>query len=108
MIKIEAFIRPSSLPAFHKALTAAGVKGISAWESRGVGHEYNETAKKEVFRGAELKREYIQRLRLETVIDDADKTAVLAALTEVAEGGDFGTVKVFVTPVLEELRIPKD
>jgi len=107
MLKIEAYIRPSSLPDFHRALTQAGVKGVTVWETRGVGHEYDETAKREVFRGAELKRHYIQRVHLETVIGDADKDAVIKALSDVAESGDLGTVKIFVTPVLEALRIPK-
>ena len=108
MLKIEAYIRPSSLPDFHKALTDAGVKGITAWETRGVGHEFNETAKREVFRGAELKRQYIQRVHLETVIKDSEKDIVIKALSDVAESGDLGTVKIFVTPVLEALRIPQD
>lgn len=107
MLKIEAYIRPSSLPDFHKALTEAGVKGVTVWETRGVGHEYNETAKREVFRGAELKRHFIKRVHLETVIEDSEKDNVIKAFSDVAESGDLGTVKIFVTPILEALRFPK-
>ena len=108
MLKIEAYIRPSSLPDFHRALTQAGVKGVTVWETRGVGHEDHEKAKREVFRGAEVKRHYIRRLHLETIVEDCEKDTVIKALSDVAESDDLGTVKIFVTPILEALRFPKD
>ena len=105
MLKIEAYIRPSSLPYFHAALTEAGVSGISVWETRGIGREYSEGAKRGVFRGAELKQEYIRRVRIDTVVEDDQKEAVLAALKDTASKGDLGTLQIFVLPVAEAHRV---
>jgi nitrogen regulatory protein PII len=107
MLRIEAYIRPSSLPVFHAVLIEAGAKGISVWQTKGIGQQYHEAQKPEVFRGAEVKKSYIDRVRIETVVDDDRKEAVIGALTRVAEGGDLGTLQLFVTPVLESIRVPK-
>ena len=107
MLKIEAYIRPSSLPAFHTALVAAGVKGISVWQTKGIGHEYHESAKREVFRGSEIKEIYIDRVRIDAVVEDAEKDAVVEAFRTLANEKDLGTVRIFVTPVLEAIREPK-
>ena len=56
--------------------------------------------------GAELKQLYIERIRIETVIEDDQKDAVLACLKSTAEKGDLGTLKAFVTPVVDALRVP--
>ena len=106
MLKIEAYIRPSSLPAFHRALVNVGVKGISVWQTKGIGKQYHESVKREVFRGAEIKDIYIDRVRLEAVIEDSEKDEVVEALKSCASGNDLGTLRVFVTPVLEALRVP--
>ncbi len=107
MLKIEAYIRPASLPAFHAALLGAGVKGITVWQTKGIGHEYHESAKREVFRGSEVKEIYIDRVRLDVVIEDAEKDAVIEALRTTATEKDLGTLRIFVTPILESIRVAK-
>ena len=106
MLKIEAYIRPSSLPVFHAALVEAGVKGITVWQTKGIGRQYHEAQKPEVFRGAEVRESYIDRVRIDTIIEDEQKDTVIGALTETAEGKDLGTLQIFVTPVLDVIRVP--
>jgi nitrogen regulatory protein P-II 1 len=107
VLKVEAYIRPTSLPQFHAALVGAGVKGVTVWQTKGIGHEYHESNKREVSRGSEIKEIYIDRVRLDIIVEDSEKDIVIEALTTVAEGGDLGTLKIFVTPVLESIRVPK-
>jgi nitrogen regulatory protein P-II 1 len=108
MLRIEAYVRPSSLPVFHAALVAAGAGGITVWQTKGIGLEYRESAERRVFRGAEIRDQYIDRVRIDTVVEDQSKDAVIGALRTVANEGDRGTVKIFVTPVLEAIRIPAE
>ena len=107
MLKIEAYIRPASLPVFHAALVDAGAKGITVWQTKGIGQQYHEAKKPEMFRGLEVKTSYIDRVRMDTIVEDGQKDTIIGALTEAAERKNLGTLQVFVTPVLEAIRVPK-
>lgn len=107
MLRIEAYVRPSSLPVFHAALIQAGAKGITVWQTKGIGQQYHEAESPEIFRGAVVKESYIDRVRIDTVVEDDRKDAVIGALTDAAESKNLGTLQVFVTPVLESIRVPK-
>jgi nitrogen regulatory protein P-II 1 len=107
MIKVEAYIRPASLPLFHEALVAAGVGGITVWQTKGVGQHFHKSERPKVFRGAEMKEIYIDRIRVETVIEDEARDAVVGAMTALAKESDVGTLRVFLSPVSEEIRIPE-
>jgi nitrogen regulatory protein P-II 1 len=108
MLKIEAYIRPSSLRLFHGALVAAGAKGITVWQTKGIGKQYHETDTPEIYRGAEVKEAYIDRVRIDVVIEDDQKDALIAAFEEASDDKKSGTVQLFITPVLESLRFPKN
>ena len=109
MLRIEAYVRPSSLPMFHAALIQAGARGITVWQTKGIGRQYHEKQKPEIFRGAEIRESYIDRVRLDIIVEDAEKDTLIAALTKTAQGSkDVGTLQVFVTPVLESIRVPKN
>jgi nitrogen regulatory protein P-II 1 len=107
MLRIEAYVRPSSLPMFHAALIQAGARGITVWQTKGIGQQYHESQTPEIFRGAVVRESYIDRVRIDTVVEDDQKDAVIHALTGAAESKDLGTLQVFVTPVLESIRISK-
>ena len=106
MLKIEAYIRPSSLPVFHAVLVEAGVKGVTVWQTKGIGQQYHESTKPEMYRGAEVKKSYIDRVRIDSIVEDEQKEGIIDALTRAAKGKDLGTLQVFVTPVLEAIRVP--
>jgi nitrogen regulatory protein P-II 1 len=106
MLRIEAYIRPSSLPVFHAALVAAGVQGVTVWQTKGIGQQFHKADKPQMYRGAQVKDIYIDRVRIDTIIEDAQKDAVIQALTQTGEGKNLGTVQVFVSPVLEAIRVP--
>jgi nitrogen regulatory protein P-II 1 len=106
MLKIEAYIRPSSLPFFHAALLEAGVTGVTVWQTKGIGQHFHANKKPEMYRGAAVKESYIDRVRLDTIVEDEQKDTIIAALTRAAEDNDVGTLQLFVTPVLEAIRVP--
>lgn len=108
MKKIEAYIRPSSLTVYHKALIDAGAKGITVWQTKGIGATYHEDNKTVVFRGTEVKKNYIDRVRVEIVVEDDNLENIIACLKETAKNPSSGTLQVFVIPVLESFRIPSE
>ncbi len=105
MLRIEAYIRPSSLPAFHAALVAAGVKGVTVWQTKGIGQSFQDATKQQMYRGAAVREVYIDRVRLDTVIEDDQKDTVIEALKATSDGKNLGTVQIFVSPVLEAIRV---
>ena len=108
MLKIEAYIRPSSLRLFHSALVGAGAKGITVWQTKGIGKQYHESDTPEIYRGAEVKEAYIDRVRIDMIIEDDQKDALISAFEKAADDKSSGTVQLFMTPVMESLRFPKD
>ena len=107
MLKIEAYVRPSSLRVFHAALVAAGAKGITVWQTKGIGKQYHEAEMPEIYRGAEVKEAYIDRVRIDMVIEEDQKDDLIAAFEKASDGKSSGTVQLFVTPVLESVRFPR-
>jgi nitrogen regulatory protein P-II 1 len=109
MYKIEVYIRPASLELVSDVFKKAGVKGISFWKTHGLGYEWENSQKTpEMFRGAVVKNEYIERLRIDTIIEEKQKDDVIKMLKELSNKGDFGNIRIFVMPVGESIRISKD
>lgn len=102
MVKIEAIIQTYKLEEVKEALEVAGVKGMTVSEVRGFGRQKGQT---ETYRGAEVKVEFIQKMKIEIVIDDALATPVVDAIVRAARTGKVGDGKVFIYPVIEVVRI---
>ena len=66
MKKIEAIIRHFKLEDVKLALVNAGIVGMTVSEVRGFGRQ-----KVERYRGSEFTVEFLQKLKLEIVVDDA-------------------------------------
>ena len=102
MKKIEAVIRPSKLDEVKEALQALGVTGMHISEVRGFGRQRGHT---ELYRGAEYRVDFIPKVKLETVVPDELVSSVLAAIETSARTGSIGDGKVFVTDVIEAIRV---
>jgi len=100
--KVEAIIRPFKLDEVKIALVNAGVVGMTVSEVRGFGRQKGQT---ERYRGSEYTVEFLQKLKIELVIDDDQVDMVVAKLTEAARTGEIGDGKIFVSPVGEIIRI---
>ena len=102
MKKIEAIIRHFKLEEVKDALTAAGVSGMTVSEVRGFGRQKGH---KEQYRGAEYTVDFLPKLKLEIVVDDAEVETAVAAITEAARTGKVGDGKIFISPLEEVIRI---
>ena len=102
MKKIEAIIRPFKLEDVKVALVNAGIVGMTVSEVRGFGRQKGQV---ERYRGSEFTVEFLQKLKIEVVVDDEKIDIVLKAIAEAAKTGEIGDGKVFISPIDSVLRI---
>ncbi len=102
MKMVTAIIKPFKLDDVKEALKAAGVVGITVTEAKGFGRQGGHT---ETYRGTEYQIEFVPKVKLEVVVDDAEADAVLDAIVASAATGKIGDGKVWITPVDAIVRI---
>jgi nitrogen regulatory protein PII len=102
MILITAIIKPFKLDDVKSALKDAGVQGITVSEVRGFGRQGGHS---ETYRGAEYKIDFVPKIRLEIVADDADVDGIIDAIKAAAATGKIGDGKIWVSPVGRLIRI---
>ncbi len=102
MKKIEAIIKPFKLDAVKDELAKVGVQGMSVSEVRGFGRQRGH---KEAYRGAEYQVDFIPKMKIEIVVEDAIATEAAASIQKHANSGKIGDGKIFVLPVDEAVRI---
>ena len=105
MKKIEAIIQPQKLESVKAALIAIGVDGITVTEVRGHGRQKGH---KEVYRGMEYNVDLLPKIKVEIVIPPARVNEVIAAVMTAAKTGSIGDGKIFVSDVLDAVRIRND
>jgi nitrogen regulatory protein P-II 1 len=99
---ITAVIKPFKLEDVKNALETAGVLGMTVSEVQGFGRQRGHT---EVYRGAEYTVDFVPKVRVEVLVDDADAGRVLDAIVHAAQTGSIGDGKVWSTPVDEVVRV---
>jgi nitrogen regulatory protein P-II 1 len=102
MKKVEAIIRPFKLDEVKIALVNAGIVGMTVSEVRGFGHQKGQT---ERYRGSEYTVEFLQKLKVEIVVEDDQAEMVVEKVIAAARTGEIGDGKIFVSPVDEIIRI---
>lgn len=102
MKKVEAIIRPFKLDEVKIALVNAQVVGMTVTEVRGFGRQKGQT---ERYRGSEYTVEFLQKLKIEIVIDDDQVDMVVDKLISAAKTGEIGDGKIFISPVDNIIRI---
>ena len=99
---VTAVIKPYQLDAVKEALHALGVAGLTVSEVQGYGRQKGHT---EVYRGAEYSVDFVPKVRVEVVADDALADKVVDAVVEAARTGKIGDGKVWVSPVEILVRV---
>lgn len=99
---VTAIIKPFKLDDVKGALKAAGVVGITVTEVRGFGRQGGHT---ETYRGTEYQVDFLPKVKVETIVEDADVTAVVDAISAAARTDKIGDGKVWVTTIDELVRI---
>lgn len=102
MKKIEAIIRPFKLDEVKIALVNAGIVGMTVSEVRGFGRQKGQT---ERYRGSEYTVEFLQKLKLEVVVEDTEVKNVVDNIISAARTGEIGDGKIFISPVETVVRI---
>lgn len=102
LVKIEAVIRPQRLDEVKASLDDLGVTGMTVTEVRGAGKQKGYT---QHYRGAEYTVNLIQKLKLEIVAAEADVNRIVEAISTAARTGEIGDGKIFLSPVLDAIRI---
>ena len=102
MKKVEAIIRPFKLEDVKLALVNAGIVGMTVSEVRGFGRQKGQV---ERYRGSEFTVEFLQKLKLEIVVDDSKVDTVVNAIQDAARTGEIGDGKIFVSSIDAVIRI---
>ena len=102
MKKIEAIIKPFKLDEVKDALNDMGVTGMTISEVKGYGRQKGH---KEIYRGAEYQVDFIPKVRVDVIVDEARVDEVVSTITEMAKTGKIGDGKIFVMPVEQVTRI---
>jgi nitrogen regulatory protein P-II 1 len=102
MKKIEAIIKPFKLDEVKDALNEIGLKGITVVEAKGFGRQKGHT---ELYRGAEYVVDFLPKVKLEVVIEDALLERAIEAIQRAAHTGRIGDGKIFVSTIEEVIRI---
>ena len=99
---ITVIIKPFKLDDVKEALKGAGVLGMTVSEVRGFGRQGGHT---ETYRGSEYTIEFVPKVCLEIVVDDAQVDTVIEAVSGAAATGKIGDGKIWVTSVDRLVRI---
>ncbi|GLV25458.1 nitrogen regulatory protein P-II [Sphingobium sp. TomTYG75] len=102
MKKIEAIIKPFKLDEVKEALHEVGVSGITVTEAKGFGRQKGHT---ELYRGAEYVVDFLPKVKLEVVVDDALADRVVEAISAAAQTGRIGDGKIFISAIEGAVRI---
>ena len=102
MKKIEAIIRPFKLEDVKIALVNSGIVGMTVSEVRGFGRQKGQV---ERYRGSEFTVEFLQKLKVEVVVENEKVNSVIDAIAEAAKTGEIGDGKIFISSVDSVVRI---
>lgn len=102
MKRIEAIIRPEQLEDVKENLQKLNVNGISITQIMGTGCQ---RGYKEYVRGMEVDFHFLKKIKLELIVADEQLEPVIANIIETAQTGNYGDGKIFVSEVVEAIRI---
>ncbi|MDQ2986184.1 MAG: P-II family nitrogen regulator [Armatimonadota bacterium] len=102
MKKIDAIVRTGKLEEVKAALEEAGIVGMSTEPVRGHGRQQGRT---ELYRGSTYAINLLPKVRIEVVVADERLEDALAIIAQAAHTGEIGDGKIFVSEVLDAIRI---
>ncbi len=99
---MEAIIKPFKLDEVKETLNDVGVQGMTLTEVKGFGRQKGH---KEIYRGAEYQVDFIPKIKIETVVEDASAERVIKAILKAAGTGKIGDGKIFISTIEDVIRI---
>jgi nitrogen regulatory protein P-II 1 len=99
---ITAILKPGKLDDVKDALQTSGITGITVSEASGFGRQGGHT---EVYRGAEIKVNLVQKIRLEILVSDNKVDEIVKVIVKTASTGSIGDGKIWTTSVDDVVRV---
>ena len=99
---VTAVVKPFKLDDVKDALKAAGITGMTVTEVRGFGRQGGHT---ETYRGAEYQIDFVPKVSIDLVVDDAVVDSIVNTIAQAAATGKIGDGKIWVTDVDRLVRI---
>ena len=84
------------------ALEEAGIQGLSCEQVRGYGRQMGRTDK---YRGSTYAVNLLPKMKLEVVVRDEELDIAIEAIIEAARTGEIGDGKLFVSEVIDAIRV---
>ena len=102
MKKVEAIIKPGKLDQLQGCLRQAGAQGITVSEVRGFGRT---GGRKDAYLGSAQVVDFNPKVRIQMMIEDHMVQPIVEAIQTNACTGETGDGKIFVTDVIDAIRI---
>ena len=102
MKMITLVVKPFKLELVREALMELSIQGMTVTEVKGYGRQKGHT---ELYRGAEYSIDFLPKARIDVAVSDAMVEAVIEAVCQVARTGKIGDGKIFITNLMEVVRI---
>ena len=102
MKMVTAIVKPFKLDEVREALSAIGVQGVTVTEVKGFGRQKGHT---ELYRGAEYVVDFLPKVKIEIICEDAVVERAVDAIVAAARTGRIGDGKIFVSNIEEVVRI---
>ncbi|RJX32828.1 MAG: P-II family nitrogen regulator [Oxalobacter sp.] len=102
MKHITAIIKPFKLDEVREALSLVNITGLTVTDVKGFGRQKGHT---ELYRGAEYVVDFLPKVKIEVVVDDAMVEQTIEAIIQSARTGKIGDGKIFVSNVEQVIRI---
>jgi nitrogen regulatory protein P-II 1 len=102
MKRIEAIVRPSKLTEVKEALDDVGITGMTVHEIKGFGRT---GGRKEVYRGSAYVVDFVPKVMIDVVAEDALVATILETIQRSARTGKLGDGRIFVSETLDVVRI---
>jgi nitrogen regulatory protein P-II 1 len=102
MKKIDAIIKPFKLDDVKDKLIEIGINGITVAEVKGFGRQKGHS---ELYRGAEYVVDFLPKIKMEIIVSDSQLEDAIEMLMKAAQTGRIGDGKLFVTDVVDVIRI---
>jgi len=99
---ITAIIKPFKLDDVRQSVADIGIQGITVTEVKGFGRQRGHT---ELYRGAEYVVDFLPKSKIELAVADDMADQVIEAISNSARTGKIGDGKIFVTELVEAIRI---
>ena len=99
---VTAIIKPFQLENVKEALHTLGSAGMTVTDVTGHGRQRGQTA---VYRGSEYTVDFVPKIRVEVLCDDAMVDSIMETIAGAARTGQIGDGKIWVTPVGRAMRI---